>query len=147
MISVPHTYSEWIELLDMFQDRTNDDEVLAAMQAGTIEWSPGVADRFSEHYMDAVYNRIDAAVKKFDRNSICSDWRKGDIVQALHALKKEWDFLVQVVDIPVFPREYREQYVQIVIDEGSQIQTFLEKLAKERRDEELSYIVRKYKII
>ena len=48
MIPVPHTYAEWINLLACFTQRENDEEVLLAMQSGTLEWQSGVSERFSK---------------------------------------------------------------------------------------------------
>ena len=58
MIPVPHTYAEWINLLACFTQRENDEEVLLAMQSGTLEWQSGVAERFSKKLIDSVNERI-----------------------------------------------------------------------------------------
>ena len=61
MIPVPHTYAEWINLLACFTQRENDEEVLLAMQSGTLEWQSGVAERFSKKLIDSVNERMNLA--------------------------------------------------------------------------------------
>ena len=54
MVKTPHTYSEWVAILDMLKERLDDESVLLAMQQGTIEWQTGVAERFAKKLIDAV---------------------------------------------------------------------------------------------
>ena len=65
MIPTPHTYSEWVSVLDIFKSKSNDSEVLTAMKNGTVEWQSGVAERFSKRLIDAVNHRMNAASDKF----------------------------------------------------------------------------------
>ena len=68
MIRVPHTYAEWAEVLKAYKDKTNDQDVLKAMQKGTLEWQSGVAERFTEKYLNATNNRLNMAADKFQRD-------------------------------------------------------------------------------
>ena len=68
MITAPHTYSEWSNVLATFKERVNDTDVLAAMKAGSIEWQSGVAERFSKKLIDAVNARMNMASEKFQKN-------------------------------------------------------------------------------
>lgn len=36
MIQVPHIYAEWVQVLKIFKNKSNDSEVLNAMSQGTI---------------------------------------------------------------------------------------------------------------
>ena len=67
MIPVPHTYAEWINLLACFTQRENDEEVLLAMQSGTLEWQSGVAERFSKKLIDSVNERMNLASDRFQQ--------------------------------------------------------------------------------
>ena len=111
MMQAPHTYAEWVKVLDLFRARQDDREVLAAMQQGSLEWQSGVADRFSKRLVDAVNARMNTASDKFQRDMSNARGAEGAIVQALLSLRKEMALLAQAVDIPSLPEEYRRQYV------------------------------------
>ena len=38
MITTPHTYSEWVTVLTVLKNKTDDEEVIKKMKAGTVEW-------------------------------------------------------------------------------------------------------------
>ena len=50
VVSPPHTYSEWVAVLDMLKAKTDDEAVLNAMLQGTLEWQSGVAERFARNW-------------------------------------------------------------------------------------------------
>ena len=106
MMQAPHTYAEWVKVLDLFRARQDDREVLAAMQQGSLEWQSGVADRFSKRLVDAVNARMNTASDKFQRDMSNARGAEGAIVQALLSLRKEMALLARAVDIPSLPEEY-----------------------------------------
>ena len=53
MTAVPNTYSEWVTVLTDFKNKKNDEDVLRAMKAGSIQWQSGVAERFSRKLIEA----------------------------------------------------------------------------------------------
>lgn len=146
MISVPYTYSEWTEVLEVFKSKKDDAEVLAAMKKGTIEWQSGVADRFSKRFMDSVNYRMNAASDKFQKDLSNAGGAEGAIVQALLSLRKEMSYLLRAVDIQAFPEEYRRQYMQMVIEQANSMQRALEDSAKNDRSGKMSSIVRNHKV-
>lgn len=146
MMQAPHTYAEWVKVLDLFRARQDDREVLAAMQQGSLEWQSGVADRFSKRLVDAVNARMNTASDKFQRDMSNARGVEGAIVQALLSLRKEMALLAQAVDIPSLPEEYRRQYVQLVLDQANHMQDSLEDSAKKDRSGKLSSIVRNHRV-
>lgn len=146
MMQAPHTYAEWVKVLDLFRARQDDREVLAAMQQGSLEWQSGVADRFSKRLVDAVNARMNTASDKFQRDMSTARGAEGAIVQALLSLRKEMTLLAQAVDIPSLPEEYRRQYVQLVLDQANHMQDSLEDSAKKDRSGKLSSIVRNHRV-
>ncbi len=146
MISVPHTYSEWVTVLDIFKERSNDAEILEVMKQGTIEWQSGVAERFSKRLIDAVNFRMNAASDKFQKDYGRSYGAEGAIVQALLALRKEMSFLVQAINLPALPDKDRQHYLQLVIDQANTMQKSLEDSAKKDRSGKMASIVRNHKV-
>lgn len=146
MISTPHTYSEWVNVLTVFKNKTNDDEAIRAMKAGTVEWQSGVAERFSKKLIDAVNFRMNAASDKFQKEMSRARGQEGAIVQAIIALRKEMSFLAQAINLPALPDREREHYVNLVIEQANNMQKSLEDSAKNDRSGKLSSIIRNHKV-
>lgn len=146
MIPAPHTYSEWVSVLDIFKSKSNDSEVLTAMKNGTVEWQSGVAERFSKRLIDAVNYRMNTASDKFQKEMSRTYGSEGMIVQALLALRKEMSFLARAIDLPVLPEKNRQHYIQLVLDQANNIQKSLEDSAKKDRSGKMSSIVRNHKV-
>lgn len=146
MITVPHTYSDWAYVLDMFKEKENDTEVLDAMKNGTLEWQSGVAERFAARLIDAVNHRMNLATDKFQKDMTRARGSEGAIIQALLTLRKELAFLAKALDLPVIPQDDRKQYVQLILKQADEIQKSLEDSAKQDRSGKLSSIVRNHKV-
>ena len=146
MIPAPHTYSEWVSVLDIFKAKSNDSEVLTAMKNGTVEWQSGVAERFSKRLIDSVNYRMNTASDKFQKEMSRAYGSEGAIVQALLALRKELSFLVQAINLPALPEKNRQQYIRLVLDQADNVQKALEDSAKKDRSGKLSSIVRNHKV-
>ena len=146
MITAPHTYSEWVNVLTTFKNKSDDVDVLTAMKAGTVEWQSGVAERFSKKLIDAVNFRMNAASDKFQTDLSRAGGQEGAIVQAILALRKEMRFLVQAMNLPAFPERERQHYVNLVIGQANAMQKSLEDSAKNDRSGKLSSIVRNHKV-
>ena len=142
----PRIYADWVELLDLFHDKTDDEEVLAAMQQGTLEWQSGVAERFSQKLVDAFNHRMNMATDKFQREMSRSQGQERVIVQALLALRKEFSFLLRAMNLPVLPEKDRQQYCKLISDQANNIQKSLEDSAKADRTGKLSSIVRNNRV-
>ncbi len=145
-IAPPHTYSEWVAVLDMLKNKTDDPEVLEAMQKGTVEWQSGVAERFSKKLIDSVNYRMNNATDRFQREMSRSQGQERVIVQALLALRKELSFLAKAINLPALPDKDRDHYHQLVISQADSIQKSLEDSAKSDRSGKLSSIVRNNKV-
>lgn len=146
MMPAPHTYSEWTKVLDIFKAKEDDAGILPVMKEGTLEWQSGVAERFSKRLVDAVNTRMNAASDKFQRDMNYARGAEGAIVQALLALRKELAFLVQAVDIPALPEEYRKQYIHLVSDQAKNVQISIEDSARRDRSGKMSSIVRNHRV-
>lgn len=142
----PHTYAEWISILDMLKNKTNDEDVLQAMCNGTVEWQSGVAERFSKKLIAVVNYRINSATDKFQREMEWAQGREKDVVQALFALRKELFFVSKVMNLPALPEKERQQYYQLVIDQANSIQSSLEDSARSDRSGRLASIIRNNKV-
>ncbi|MCD7754803.1 MAG: hypothetical protein LUJ09_00465 [Firmicutes bacterium] len=145
-ISPPHTYAEWVSILDMLKSKTNDEEVLQAMLQGTVEWQSGVAERFSKKLIDVVNYRMNSATDKFQTEMTRSRGQERAIVQALLALRKELRFLSKAIDLPALPDANRQHYHQLVVSQANSIQSSLEDSAKTDHSGKLASIVRNNRV-
>ena len=146
MTANPHTYSEWVEVLETFKARTDDEEILEVMRCGTIEWQTGVAERFSKRLIDAVNCRMNAASDKFQKDLNRSYGEEGAVVRALLSLRKEMSFLLQAIDLPVLPEKDRQHYKALIIEQANHMQKSLEDSAKKDHSGKLRNIVKNHRV-
>lgn len=145
-ITPPHTYAAWVAVLDMLKDKKNDEEVLKAMQQGSLEWQSGIAERFSRKLIDTINYRMNSATDKFQRDLNRAYGQERVIVQSLLALRKEFSFLSKAINLNVIPEKERHHYYQLVIDQANSIQKSLEDSAKQDRSGKLSSIIRNNRV-
>lgn len=146
MIASPHTYAEWVQILEILKSRTDDENVLSAMKSGTLVWQSGVAERFSQRLIHAVNARMNGAADRFQKEMNRSGGQENAVISALLAFRKEMAFLFQAVDLPAFPDTYRKQYMQMIREEADERQRALEDSAKGDRSGKMSSIVRNHRI-
>lgn len=145
-IATPHTYSEWVAVLDMLKARTDDESVLNAMRQGTLEWQSGVAERFASRLVNTINSRMNRASDQFQKEMGRAAGQERAIVQALIALRREMRFLSEAIDLPVIPEKDRAQYRQLVIDQANSMQKSLEDSAKSDRSGKLASIVKNNRV-
>lgn len=145
-ITPPHTYSEWVAVLDMLKSKTDDEAVLDAMLKGTIEWQTGVAERFAKRLIDVINFRMNSASDKFQKEMSRANGQEGAIVQALLALRREMQFLSKAISLPVIPEKDRKRYHQLVINQADNMQRSLEDSAKNDHTGKLASLVRNNRV-
>lgn len=145
-ITPPHTYAEWVSVLNLLQARTDDDAVLDAMLQGTIEWQSGVSERFAKKLLDVMNDRMNYASDKFQKEMLRARGQESAVVQALLALRKEMCFLSKAIALPAIPEKDRSQYYQLVINQANTMQSALEDSAKKDRTGKLASIVRNHRV-
>lgn len=145
-VSVPHTYSEWVAVLDMLKNKEDDELVLQVMQKGTIEWQSGVSERFAKKLIDVINYRMNEASDKFQKQMSRSSGQEREIVYALLALRKEMCFLSKAINLPAIPEKDRNQYYSLVISQANSMQSSLEDSAKKDRSGKLASIIRNNKV-
>lgn len=146
MSVVPHTYAEWSEIIKELRNAGNDEEVLAAMKLGTLKWQSGVAERFTQKFLEAINSRMNRAADRFQKSILRANGQESEIISALLFLRKEMAFLKRVTDLPVLPEQERSSFRNIVIDQAKAMQHSLEETAKRDRSGRLSSIVRNQRV-
>ena len=146
MLKTPHTYAQWVIILEALKAKSDDQAVLEALQAGTLEWQSGVAERFAQRLSDTLNCRMNQAIDHFQKNLGHPSNNEGTIIQALLALRKEMSFLTHAADLPAIPLSYRNRFTSLVRSQADKIQNSLEDSAKQDRTGKLSSIIRNHKI-
>lgn len=146
MTEIPHTYAEWICILDDLKTKNNDAEILVCMKKGTLEWQAHVADRFLKKLTDVLKYRINGAIDKFANDQRRMNGNESQIIQSLISLRKELIFLAQIVDIDAIPNQIRKELREIVDENANSIQKSLEDSAKSDRSGKMSSIVKNNRV-
>ncbi len=144
-MTAPRTYADWAALLRAFKEGGSDEEVLAALRAGTIVWQSGVAERFVMRLTDAVNARMNAASDAFDRAMQRAQDESG-IVAALLGLRRALALCLRAMDLPALPPEQRRQCMDLVQTNADRMQESLEQSAKNDRSGKMTSIVRSHRV-
>lgn len=136
-------YSEWVDILNILKNRTNDEEVLEVMKKGTIEWQSGVAERLTKRLINIVNERMQYAIDKYQSVKYYDERR---FIQSLLNLRKELKFLSEVLNIAIIPEKDREQYRDLVVNQANIIQNSLEESAKNDHSGKLLSIVKNHRV-
>lgn len=142
MNTIPKTYSEWVDILERFKIGQQTQQIIEQMKMGTIEWQPGVAERFMKRLNEAIDVRLQQATEHFQLNFSRSGNSEREILQSLLSLRKELISIQSAVNLPVLPADIRQQLIDVIKDQRQQIQQSLEETAKSDRTGKLASLVR-----
>lgn len=142
-MKTPMIYSEWVDILNILKNRTNDEEVLEVMKKGTIEWQSGVAERLTKRLINIVNERMQYAIDKYQSVKY---YDERGFIQSLLNLRKELKFLSKVLNIAIIPEKDREQYRDLVVNQANIIQNSLEESAKNDHSGKLLSIVKNHRV-
>lgn len=128
----PTTYAEWSDCIDAFETGTQDDEVLTAMSQGTLSWTSGVANLFSERIGSAFSIRLGRCADRMER-----DFKSGSdettVVRAMLDTRRTLTLLYRVATVPAFPEILREHLTSEIRNYADRAQQSLEDSAKHDR--------------
>ncbi|KAB7790277.1 hypothetical protein [Bifidobacterium leontopitheci] len=127
-ITPPQTYAQWMDVIDALAAGGNDDTVIAAMNQGTLVWQSGVSERFVQHLIEAINQRLSSAADRFAKAQSRARSER-DVIQSLLDLRKNLATLAQAGSIPAIPEPYRSQIRGLVVQQANDIQNTLERSA------------------
>lgn len=130
----PTTYAAWQDLLDRFC--SGDDSVIATLECGRIEWSPGLAERWTCRMNEVLADRLRALSFQLQKDL---DRARGDrhgIESALVRAGRGIDPLARFCRLPSAPAEVRSHLLGELERWARQTRGSLESnLARERGDQ------------
>lgn len=100
----PTTYGEWSMLLEQLKRGTHDEEIMRAMESGTITWSAGVAERFTRLVIETMEHRLRGVVDSFQKELNRAAGSETAIILALNTARRRFSFINRLCELPVFPK-------------------------------------------
>lgn len=129
----PTTYSQWIDCLDRFKNGIQDEEVVLLMERGSIEWTPGVAERLTQQLYEVIDFRLRKASDQFQKELNYGGGDETTLVQAILSVRKRLALLKRVAQLSAFPEKVNEAMFTILSDYAKKSQQSLEDSAKTDR--------------
>ena len=142
----PTTYAEWASLIDELKSAPLNDDYIAIIYRGKLEFLPGIAERFTHRLTETVNTRLERISANFNQSMLRPSSDERTLVMALKNIQKDFKMLLQLVKMPVLPEKFQDVYIQSIRDEAQKIQSSLENSAKSDRSGKLLTIIRQYSL-
>ncbi|MBB1634372.1 hypothetical protein [Cupriavidus sp. UME77] len=140
----PHTYAEWSACIDAFARGGSDEEVIAAMRAGVLSWTGGVAPLFAQRISEVFSLRLQRIADEMTRALRHGSTGSDHVVLSrtlLDARRKLW-VLNRVAQLPSLPGELAGSLQEQLRKYAAQAQQSLEDSARSERSGLLASIIR-----
>lgn len=129
----PTTYSQWIDCFDGLKAGLKDEEAILLMERGTIDWTPGVAERLTQQLYEVIDFRLRKTSDQFQKELNVGRGDEMALVQAILSVRKRLAFLKRIAQLPAFPEQVNEAMYTILSDYAKKSQQSLEDSAKSDR--------------
>lgn len=132
MLHPPHIYADWVKCIELLlDDEQNEEEILKVIHQGTIEWVPGVSERFIKLVNEVINDRFDKSIRKLRQDLDRANGAEHLLVPALIAERKRSEFVVRFVMIPAIPREQKKRFLEAIDEAIIKLQKNLESSARQ----------------
>jgi hypothetical protein len=129
----PTAYSEWVACLDVLASESQDDEVLYAMENGTLEWTSGVAERLTTRLYETADRRLTRAADLLQRDLNRAGGVSADIVRAILGGRRRIALVMRIASLPALPDYAREHLTAVVGGYAEKAQQSMEATARQDR--------------
>ncbi|TWT27747.1 hypothetical protein [Planomicrobium sp. CPCC 101110] len=119
--------------MDCLKTAMQDEETILLMERGSIEWTPGVAERLTQRLYEVIDYRLRQTSDQFQKQL---NHGRGDeiaLVQAILSVRKRLALLKRLAQLSVFPDKVNEAMLTILSDYAKKSQQSLEDSAKTDR--------------
>ncbi|OUS69482.1 hypothetical protein B1748_31365 [Paenibacillus sp. MY03] len=142
-MNAPKTYAEWSKLMAIFKEqKSNDEECLAAMEKGGIEWTAGIAEKMTQQAYAVIESRLQAAAQSFNAELNRAGGQEASIVKALTNVRTRFAMLQRFCQLPVFPEKVRSTLSDVLNRYIDDTQQSLVASAREDRSGKLAHLVK-----
>ncbi len=138
----PATYAEWLDFLQAIKSEEIDEEMIAAMEQGRIEWTTGVAERFVQKVYDVMEIKLKSASNQFQLGLNRSGSEETQMVGAILTLRKRLSLCLRLAKLRAFPDEVQDALEKVVRDFAESAQDSLIESAKTDRTGRLRLLIK-----
>lgn len=142
----PTTYAEWAKCCDLLLEGQSDEDTLAAMEAGHVEWTSGVAERITRRAYEVFDARLKAVGEKFQRDVNRARGHETLLANALLDIRKRLIPLARLASTPAWPDIVRQSLQQSLQQFVGRTQSSLESSTSTDRTGKMLDIVRRNRV-
>lgn len=129
----PTTYAEWAASCDRLLKGDCDEDILAAMEVGSLEWTSGVAERITRRIHEVFESRLKLAGDHFQRDTHHAQGHATLLTNALLGIRKKMLLLARLAALPALPDMVKQSLQQSLQQFAEQTQSSLESSARTDR--------------
>ena len=129
----PKTYAEWAASCDRLLKGDCDEDTLAAMEAGSLEWTSGVAERITRRIHEVFDSRLKLAGEHFQRDTHHAQGHATLLTNALLGIRKKMILLARLAALPALPDMVKQSLQQSLQQFAERTQSSLESSARADR--------------
>lgn len=145
-MKAPTSYLEWVTVLKELKKDAIDYDLIDIIRQGKIEWQSGVAERFTNRFVEVINFRMNLASDRFQKNMANNRTGEIGVSQSLILLRKELMYLIKVIESLPIPNDISRMYQDLVKDQAKKIQKSLEDSAKLDNSGKLLSIIKNNKV-
>ena len=129
----PTTYAEWAVSCDRLLKGDCDEDVVATMEAGSLEWTSGVAERITRRIHEVFESRLKLAGEHFQRDTHHAQGHATLLTNALLGIRKKMILLARLAALPALPDMVKQSLKQSLQQFAERTQSSLEASARTDR--------------
>ncbi|MET0264329.1 MAG: hypothetical protein ABW202_01840 [Duganella sp.] len=145
-IPAPRSYIEWSNCLDLLEQGLDDSAALQAMENGTLEWTSGLAEMFSERVSATLNMKLKRCADQLSRQ-LSAGADEVTLVRALVNTRSTLADLKRLGELGPLPEILRTHLLGELKKYAVRTQSSLEDSAKTDRSGRLSSLVRNNSIL
>jgi hypothetical protein len=144
----PKYYSERVPLLDRLkQPGQEDEQLMTVLERGTLEWTPGVADKLLHHVYDVMETKLKYTTQRFQRDLDYANGEEAAVVSAIVNARHRFELIYRLCRLAVFPDEVKQALLDTVKRYVEDTQNALLDSARHDRTGRLAYTIRNNSLV
>lgn len=117
MLTTPHTYAQWFDVLQFIAQGDSDDEVLKAIQEGTLEQTRYVSEQFGKDLANVIREREKLAETEFYEKQK-QGVSENALADVLRQLKQVFCSLERILKgIPLYKEDEKKELITNLLDD------------------------------
>lgn len=143
----PQTYLEWVNCIDSVHRNDDVDSIIRLMEQGDLDWTSGVAERFTRRLCELIDKKIKEASDQFQIDMRRSTGTEIDTAHALLSMRRTYTLVFRLASIPVLSDNAGSSVREMVQKSFEATKKSLEESAKKDRTGQMSRLIRNISII